>query len=180
MHHYIFAIDPANIESGFVIFDVKDYKPIAFGKVHNEDLRDMIRSGDFRDIHFFGNPEDEVIPAIEMVASYGMPVGRDVFETCVWIGRFYESFMTARRGYSKLYTKPQYVYRKDVKMNLCGRTSAKDANIRQALIDRFAKTPNGKGTKDNPDWFYGFREDVWAAYAVGVTCLDDIRGVANG
>lgn len=176
-HHYILAIDPANVESGWVVLDCEDYRPLAFGKTENEKFRDMIYAGRFDGINdsvdLWG--EDEVIPAIEMVASYGMPVGREVFETCVWIGRFEEALLKARHGYSRLYTDPEFVFRKDVKMNVCGRTSAKDANIRQALIDRFASTPSGKGTKKNPDWFYGFHADVWAAYAVGVTELDRIK-----
>ena len=49
-------------------------------------------------------------------------------------------------------------------MNLCGQTKAKDTNVRQALIDRFGVV----GTKKNQGWFYGFKADIWQAYALGV------------
>lgn len=98
---------------------------------------------------------------IEMIASYGMPVGKEVFETCVWIGRFVE---LARLQNIDV----EYIYRKDEKMNICHSMKAKDSNIRQALIDRFGPV----GTKKNPGWFYGFKADIWSAYAVGITYLD--------
>lgn len=152
----ILAIDPGNIESAYVLMD-ENYKPLEFGKIPNEDMLKMSYRCDYE------------TAVIEMIASYGMPVGKEVFETCVWIGRFHEKASQDTDG-----REIKYIYRKDVKMNLCGQTRAKDSNIRMALIDRFAQHDfkNGKGTKKDPDWFYGFKSDIWAAYAVGVTYYD--------
>lgn len=147
----ILAIDPGNIESAYVIMG-EDYKPLEFGKVDNNKLLEYMKIPIYEKV------------VVEMVASYGMAVGATVFETCVWIGRYLQAADVPT----------ERIYRKDVKMNLCGQTRAKDSNIRQALIDRFAQhdLKNGKGTKKNKDWFYGFKADIWAAYAVGVTYLD--------
>lgn len=155
----ILAIDPGNIESGIVLLD-DELKPIESGKYVNENVRQELR----RNLNKYGH---ELHVAIEMVACYGMAVGASVFDTCVWIGRFKEMV----EQYNMDVT---YIYRKDEKMNLCGSMKAKDSNIVQALIDRFApNTPNkGKGSKKEPGWFYGFKKDIWQAYAVGVTYHD--------
>lgn len=148
----ILSIDPGNIESAYCIIDSETYKPLEFEKIDNEDLRIKIIDGCFDDCEYL---------AIEMIASYGMAVGQTVFETCVWIGKFIELFEANGIDYN-------YIYRKDEKINLCGSMKAKDSNIRQALIDRFGQV----GTKKNKGWFYGFKSDIWSAYAVGVTYLD--------
>jgi hypothetical protein len=93
--------------------------------------------------------------AIEMIASYGMAVGADVFQTCVEIGRFVE----VAEGNVSL------VFRRDVKMHLCGSARAKDANIRQAMLDRLGPV----GTKKAPGPLYGVKSHIWAALAVAIT-----------
>ncbi len=154
----ILAIDPGNIESGYALIDKDTLEPLEIGKIKNEELMRQIE-GEFQCIRYV---------AIEMIASQGMAVGQSVFETCVWIGKF-ELICEEYLGLS-----PKRIYRKDEKMNLCGSMKAKDSNIIQALIDRFAPyTSNkGKGTKKEPGWFYGFKKDIWQAYAVGVTYHD--------
>lgn len=99
--------------------------------------------------------------AVEMIASYGMPVGREVFETCVWIGRFIQAADV----------DTNIVYRKDVKMHLCNSPRAKDANIRRALIDKVGPV----GTKKEPGPCYGVKKDIWAALGVAVTWWDTMR-----
>jgi hypothetical protein len=51
------------------------------------------------------------------------------------------------------------------------------ATIGAAIVDRFASgQPNrGKGTKAKPGWFYGFRADIWQAYALAVLVADGVR-----
>nr|DAM74783.1 MAG TPA: hypothetical protein [Caudoviricetes sp.] len=112
--------------------------------------------------------------AIEMVQSMGQTVGQEVFDTCVWVGRFWE---VARYAYVGISGK-KTIYRREEKLYLCGCLSAKDKNIRQALIDRYGVV----GTKKNPGFFYvngtKFAKDMWAAMAVAVTYFDKyIRGV---
>lgn len=162
---YLLAIDPGNTMSAYVLMD--GYHIVSAHKEANEDVLTAIP-----DIwHSSINPGGRTEIVIEMVESYGMAVGREVFETCVWIGRFCQAAISM--GYDV-----DFVTRKAVKLNLCGNPRAKDANVRQALVDRFAQhdLKNGKGTKKNHDWFYGFAADMWAAYAVGVTWLDSRDG----
>lgn len=156
---YICAIDPGNTESAYVLMD-EGLRPLSFGKHANE----LMYAAMVESLQQL-TPYDTIEFAIEMIASYGMPVGREVFDTCVWIGQLKERL----RNY-----EVSYVYRKDEKMALCHSAQANDATIRQALVDRFAcGEPNyGKGTKKSPGWFYGFRADIWQAYAVGVTYHD--------
>lgn len=146
----ILAIDPGPTQSAHVILS-DDLKPKYFGINDNESVLKTVRACSVtNNIDFF---------AIEMVASYGMPVGKEVFETVFWIGRFWERANFADK---------KFIYRLQEKTNLCHDSRAKDSNIRQALIDRFGPV----GTKKNPGWFYGVSKDVWAAVAVGVTYHD--------
>lgn len=155
----LLAIDPGNIESAYIVLG-SDWAIRVHKKASNEiilaDLKNALE----------GHAEPITDLAIEMVASYGMAVGATVFDTCVWAGRFWQVCEAVEHK--------EWIYRKDEKINLCGSMRAKDANIRQALVDRFARnTPNsGKGTKKNPGYFYGFRADEWAAMAVAVTYAD--------
>lgn len=154
----VLAIDPGNTDSAYALIDSTTCRPIEFGKVPNGDLRDML----------LARPNTFDTAAIEMVASYGMAVGAEVFETCVWVGRFVEA-ITMGHG-----QEPTLVYRRVVKLHHCYDSRAKDGNIIQALVDRFApgQKNRGKGTKGDPGWFHGFAADVWQAYALAVLVAD--------
>lgn len=149
----VLAIDPGDKESAYCFVDSDTLEPGFFGKVPNEELLAYINTFTY----------DRVV--IERISSYGMAVGKDVFETCEWIGRFTQAALPA---------KAEYIYRKEEKLHICQDSKARDANIRRALIDRFARhdLQNGKGNKSNPDFFYGFKADVWAAYAVALTYIE--------
>jgi hypothetical protein len=152
----ILAIDPGPVESAYALINATTRRPIEVGKLHNDDMLDLLLGWNRADV-----------VAIEMIASYGMAVGREVFDTCVWIGRFDMAYDAGGRG-------AEFVYRRAVKLHHCHSAKAKDANITQALIDRFAPgVPNrGKGTKAEPGWFYGFRADIWQSYALAVYVAD--------
>ncbi len=149
----VIAIDPGPKQSGWVTL-AGDGRLMDFGLDENAHIRGVVfvRSIDFM--------------VIEMLACYGMPVGRDIFKTVFWSGRFTEA------------AEPLPVHRigrKAVKLHLCGDTRAKDSNIRQALIDRYGGVGGKRaaiGLKASPGPLYGVSKDVWAALAVACTWAD--------
>ena len=148
----ILSIDPGNTMSAWV--EYVGGKPIRSDKVSNQIVLSDLRTG---------HADMGDLVAIEMIASYGMAVGKEVFETCLWIGRFIEAWEN-RGGRVRL------VYRKDVKLFLCESARATDANIRASIIDRYGP---GKevaiGYKAEPGPLYGMKGDTWSALAVAMT-----------
>jgi len=150
----ILAIDPGPVRSAWLRLD--EGVPSAFAIQPNEDVLAACRSG-----HLFGLFMPYVV-VIEQIESFGMAVGREVFETVHWSGRFTEA-----ADPSPVVQLP----RRAVKLHLCKSARAKDANIRQALLDRFGGSA-AKGTKAAPGPLYGIANDVWSALAIAVTYAD--------
>lgn len=181
----VLAIDPGPTESAYVMYVEQEIR--GFGKIPNRAL--------VREIEIAQYKTDCI--AIEMIASYGMAVGAEVFETCVWIGRFMQRAISTniREEHVSL------IRRLDVKLNCCKSPKANDANIRQAMIDRWGGEEKALGAKkcgtckgrcmvglgkkrgDCPDckgsgWalrpgpLYNIKADVWAALALAVTWWD--------
>ena len=150
----IMAIDPGTTESAYVIADRETLKPVLFDKIENSSLLgDIAAMIDDNHVEAVG---------IELMQSYSMGVGKSTFETCYFIGRLQERIVQNTHIANIV-----PIYRSDEKMLTVGSMRANDHAMRLFLIDKFAKFDfkNGKGTKKNPDWFYGFAKDMWQAYA---------------
>ena len=158
----ILGIDPGPSETAWALLG-DDACVMEFGCLPNAEVLDKIR--DYANWH-------DMRCNIEMIASYGMAVGAEVFETCLWVGRFAAAWdYQARDNPAKL------IYRRTIKMHLCGSNAAKDANVRQALIDRYGPgREKAIGTKKKPGPLKGIAGDVWAALAVAVTAYDQLIG----
>ena len=146
----VLAIDPGTRESGWVLFDGKSVSNS--GVQRNEDVLAMISGWRDRDTRL----------ATEVFQAMGMAVGAEVFETCIWIGRFVQAWHTPGEVLR--------IKRTQVKLQLCGTARAKDANVRQALIDAVG----APGTKANPGPTYGVKSHAWSALAVAVTAQDQL------
>lgn len=143
----IVAIDPGPVKSARVIMD-------KYGHIIDADIIDNHSM-----IKCLSSYEENCNLFIEMIASYGMAVGQETFETCVWIGRFIQAWSGS---------DPIRYTRNEIKNHICHSSRANDSNIRQALIDRYGPP----GTKKNPGPTYGITADMWAALAVATTAYD--------
>ena len=144
----LLAIDPGTTHSGWVTY--ADGVPLRGGVDENHEMLLVI-----------ANHNGPV--AVEMIASYGMAVGKEVFETCLWIGRYIQ-----QAGPDRV----RLVYRKDVKLHVCQSPKAKDANIRAALIDRYGGKAEAVGNIKKPGPLYWVKSHMWPALAVAVTASE--------
>lgn len=140
----IIAIDPGPEQSAIIHW--------ATGVIVSSEI--LSNQNVIGELHCLFCPSCELF--IEMIASYGMPVGKETFETCVWIGRFIEAWHQISGKMANT------IYRKDIKLHHCASVRAKDANVRQALIDKYG----AKGTKKNQGVTYGLNSHLWAAFAL--------------
>lgn len=146
----ILAIDPGPEQSALVIWDGTSLVE----KMYAENLLILYR---------LKQAENDSPLVIEKIASFGMPVGAEVFETCVWTGRFMEAYGAEQT---------HRITRIEVKNHLCHSSRAKDANIRQAILDRFGGKEEAIGREASPGPLYGVSGDIWAALAVAITWSD--------
>lgn len=158
----IFAIDPGTRESAYVLYDKTSRRVLEYGKRENSEVLSIV-----------GAKVSVDTLAVEMIASYGMPVGAEVFETVLWIGRFVERYQD--RALSPVVRK---VYRREVKMHLCASPKANDPAIRQRLMDLFGGS-GAIGLKKTPGPLYGLKADMWSALAVAITAAETTPDAAN-
>ena len=136
MSKLVIAIDPGPVKSGWIEAD--NGKLITWSHSYNNKLLDTLRNGGYGDGAL----------VIEDVSHYGpdITVGKDVFETCKWMGRFDEAYLG----------NAEFINRPDIKLHLLGLRRGTDSEIRQALIDKYGgnrtaigaikcKTCHGKG-----------------------------------
>ena len=152
----ILAIDPGPTESAYLWLE--NGLPTAFAKVENDCVLGICRAARHSRL------------TIGKVASYGMPVGREIFETVYWTGRFDQAYGG----------DAQRIERTEIKMHLCHTLKGvNDSVIRQALIDRYGPGKDiAIGTKKKQGPLYGITKDCWAALALAVTFHD--KAMASG
>ena len=154
----ILAVDPGTYQSGWCVYETEGMQVGAKGVDMNRDM--------FGVLYTMGGTD--VVLVIEMVGHYGsgMSVGKEVFHTCMWIGRMVESWITR---YS---TNPVLILRKTIATVICGFAKAKPTNISTAIKDRYPATGGGKtpqvGTKGQPGPLYGVKSHIWSALAVAI------------
>ncbi len=156
----IIGLDPGNETSALVVWDGEAIS----WKMHedNDSVLQWLESVAWAAKQSRDKPPMLVI---EMIGHYGtgMPAGKSVFDTCVFIGM-------AKYAYGRKFC--EIMLRPTVKAHICGSARAKDGNVIAALKDRFGE----KGTKANPGVAFGMKADLWQAWALAVCWWDQNVG----
>ncbi len=167
----VIAVDPGTEQSAIIAYPRRKGHYIGCSDAEILSNNDLIER-----IHFYAdwarcNTRHGNIPAyfaIEQVRSYGMAIGATTLDTVEWSGRFIQAWLTVSVLPEESVLR---IPRIEIKSHLCHSGRAKDANVRQALIDRLGEP----GTKKNPGPTYGIKSHLWSALAVATTAYDKIK-----
>jgi len=179
----IFAIDPGSEKSSFVIWDPARDIILEHGlDVGNGILIQRVRT-----------LEEQMHLVIERIASQGMIVGQETFDTADYVGALGEAYV-----HKYLVHK---IFRRTIRIWCCGSPTAGDSNIRRFVIDRYhgeaqaiggKKCPKckgkgwfGSGRKECPvckgaKWRYppgklfGIAADEWQAMALAIYFFENL------
>lgn len=180
------GVDPGTEKSGFVLFDDEQNRVVFSCELKNEVIRSILRSGRYFPDNFPNIPDVSTWDTffIEDIEGMGLKVGKDVFQTAKWLGKFIEAYEYSTNK------KVSEIFRGDEKITLCGaktfvnpitgkRKAISDSQIRTAVIDRFPPLGGGKmpqvGTKKEPGPLYGVKGHCWQALAVLITGLENLK-----
>lgn len=144
---YILGIDPGTTETAYCLID-RTYKVLMADKVKNEEFIKLCIS----------SPNVHLV--IEHIQAYGMSVGREVFDTCYFIGRIMQRADDNGLSYT-LYPRPEYA------KAICGVQKVNDAILRQALILRFGGDKKGEAL-----YLLKGNSDKRSAFAIAAYHLD--------
>jgi len=161
----IIGIDPGPEHSGVVAYDAY-HKEVeqSFSEMANDKVFDYLRGTVY-------NPK-QVRLGIEIPACYGLRVGRDVFQTCVWAGRFIQEFTCLSFWTVYEVSRPEIVH------HLTGKRGGPKAAVNAVLVDRFG--PGRKvavGRKSAPGPLYGVKGHAWDALAVAYFVAETMKEV---
>lgn len=152
----VLGIDPGYEQSAWVLYDGQ--KVVEHAIEPNDALLSRLTSGSWR-------AGEITAVVLEQIESFGMAVGREVFETVFVTGRLYERARYRTRCVERM-------SRKMVKLHHCESNRATDSNIRVAIVDRFGGTEKAIGRKATAGPLYGIKSHEWAALALAVAWWD--------
>lgn len=153
----VIGLDPGTEQSAICVFD--GVKITEAWTESNENVRVWLKCH---------SSADRTL-VIEKLESMGMPIGIETMDTIFWSGRFAEAW---DGPWDRLARRP-------IKLHLCGNARANDANIRQAIYDRFGPgREKACGRKSSPGPLFGVKGHEMAALAVALT-WHDLHGGAD-
>jgi len=150
----IIGIDPGPATSGWVEINTAG-QVVAATEYANDDVCRKL---------FEYNPGDLI--AIEDFTPYGKSLGQESMATIKWVGEFRQFCKHDGLHYIE-------IPRPEVKLHHCDCRTAKDSDVRDAMIHRYGPGKDcAIGLKKSPGPLYGIKTHLWPALAVALVALD--------